>query len=129
MNKKLIFKALSFLMLVSIVLAFCIIPAGAEKEDTWEPFPSEAGLLPEDAQTAFDAALAATDDAVYTPVALLSTQKAAGTNYCILCQISPTKAGSAPYWALVYLAADLQGNAEVTNVYELYIARHAYPTK
>ena len=128
MNKKALFRALSFLMLISIVLTFCIIPAGAEAEDTWEPVLCEAGFLPEDAQTAFDTALAAADDAVYTPVALLSTQKAAGTNYCILCRISPKKTDFSPYWALVYLAADLQGNAEVTNVYELYIARHAYPT-
>lgn len=126
MNKKTIGKTLSLLMLISVVLILCIIPAAAE-EAAWEPVPCEAGTLPEDAQTAFDAALAAEDDAVYTPVALLSTQKAAGTNYCILCRISPAEADSAPYWALVYLAADLQGNAEVTNVYELYIARHASP--
>ena len=32
-----------------------------------------------------------------------------------------------PNWALLYIYPDLQGNAEITNVYDLYIARHRQP--
>ena len=80
----------------------------------WENYLHEAAELPADAQAAFDKAAAE-----FTPVALLSTQLVAGMNYCILCQ---TPEGT---WALVYIYADLEGNAEVTNVYELYIERHS----
>ena len=93
----------------------------------WSPVVQEAGKLPEDAQAAFDKAVEQLDGATYTPVALLSTQVVAGINYCILCQITPVVPDPVPTWALVYIYADLQGNAEIMNVYELYIDRHAYP--
>ena len=93
----------------------------------WSPVMHEAGTLPEDAQAAFDKALEKPDGATYTPVALLSTQVVAGTNYCILCQITRAEPETVPTWALVYIYADLQGNAEIMNVYELYIGQHAYP--
>ncbi len=95
----------------------------------WEPAAAEAGQLPDDAQAAFDRAMEGLVGAEYTPVALLSRQIVAGTNYCILCQISPVVPNPVPNWALVYIYADLQGNAMVTNVYELYIAQHAEPAQ
>ncbi len=95
----------------------------------WEVVPAQAEALPEDAQAAFDKASAAQDAADYTPVALLSTQLVAGTNYCIFCQVTPKEADAAPFWALVYIYADLQGNAEITNVYDLDIPRHWAPAE
>ena len=53
----------------------------------WSPVVQEAGKLPEDAQAAFDKALEQLDGAVYTPVALLSTQVVAGTNYLFVCEM------------------------------------------
>ena len=115
-------------MLLALALALGIAPACAERmEGGWQNVPCEAATLPEDAQAAFDKALEGLDGAVYTPVALLSTQVVAGTNYCILCQITPVVPNPAPTWALVYIYADLQGNAEIMNIYDLYIDRHAEP--
>ena len=93
----------------------------------WENILHEAGELPADAQAAFDKAVEGLVGAEYVPVALMSTQVVAGTNYCILCQITPVVPDAAPTWALVYIYADLDGNAEITNVYELYIDRHSTP--
>ena len=104
-------------------------PAAAGMSGGWEVVPAQAGPLPEDAQAAFDKASAAQDAADYTPVALLSTQLVAGTNYCIFCQVTPKEADAAPFWALVYIYADLQGNAEITNVYDLDIPRHWAPAE
>ena len=89
----------------------------------WETIPHEAAELPEAAQAAFDKATEGQDD--YIPVALLSTQVVAGTNYCLLCQVKAED--SASTWALVYIYAGLEGNAEISNVYELYIDRHSTP--
>ena len=117
-------------LLLILVLIVSIAPATAEMMvGGWENVPCEAGTLPEDAQATFDKAREGLVGAVYTPVALLSTQVVAGTNYCILCQIAPVVPDPVPVWALVYLYADLQGNVEITNVYELYIANHAYPAE
>lgn len=115
-------------LLLILALMMSIAPASAEMMvGGWENVPCEAGMLPEDAQAAFDKALEGLDGSVYTPVALLSTQVVAGINYCILCQITPVVPDPVPTWALVYIYADLQGGAEILNVYELYIAQHAYP--
>ena len=95
------------------------------KVGSWENVAHEAIELPGDAQVAFDKATEGRDE--YIPVALLSSQVVAGTNYCILCQV---RAGDAERnWALVYIYADLDGNAEITNVYELYIDRHSTPAE
>ena len=93
----------------------------------WENVPHETAELPADAQAAFDKAVEGLVGAEYVPVALLSTQVVAGTNYCILCQITPVAPNATPTWTLVYIYADLDGNAEITNVYELYIDRHSTP--
>lgn len=117
-------------VLFALALAVGVAQAGAEMmAGGWQNVPCEAATLPEEAQTAFDKALESLDGAVYTPVALLGTQVVAGTNYCILCQITPVVPDPAPTWALVYIYADLQGNAEIMNVYDLYIDRHAYPAE
>lgn len=59
----------------------------------------------------------------YTPVGLLATQTASGTNYCILCRCAyvATETGETG-WSLVYLSQSLDGGAEVTNVVNLDIA-------
>ena len=93
----------------------------------WEIASHDAEELPEDAQEAFDKAKKDLADGEYTPVSLLATQLVAGTNYCILCQVTPNDAASEQKWTLVYIYADLQGNAEIMNTYDLYIAQHSMP--
>lgn len=39
----------------------------------------------------------------------------------------PVVPDAAPVWAPVYIYTDLQGNAGITNVYELYIDRRSMP--
>ena len=93
----------------------------------WEIVSAEARTLPEEAQIAFEKATAGLVGAVYTPVALLSTQLVAGTNYCILCQITPVVPDPVPTWNLIYIYADLHGGAEITNIWEIYVDRHTEP--
>ncbi|MBQ6319752.1 MAG: hypothetical protein IJI23_08250 [Lachnospiraceae bacterium] len=102
------------------------VPASEVLLGGWEMADHEAGDLPEDAQKAFDAAKDKLSDGEYTPVSLLATQVVAGKNYCILCQVKP-KDATEQKWTLVYIYADLQGNAEIMNTYDLYIAQHSMP--
>lgn len=116
--------------LLFLALALCATGAFAEPLlGGWENVPQEAVELPEEAQAAFDKATDGLDGAQYAPAALLSTQVVAGMNYCVLCQVIPEAQDAASAWALVYIYADLQGNAEITNVYELYIDRHSTPAE
>ena len=117
-----------FIVLLALILSLCFASALAESmAGGWQVAPHEAAALPEDAQAAFDKATAELDGADYLPVALLSSQVVAGMNYCILCQVTPVVPDGKPSWALVYIYADLQGNADITNVYELYIDQHSTP--
>ena len=119
-----------FTVLLALVLVLCTAAASAEPlMGGWEISAAEAGALPDDARAAFDKAMETLVGADYTPVALLGTQVVAGTNYCILCQVTPVVLNPVPAWALVYIYADLEGNAEILNVYELYIDRHSQPAE
>ena len=123
-------KTLICLVLLTLVMTLCAVSASAENMlGGWEMTKAEAGTLPEDARAAFDKAMEQLDGADYTPVALLATQLVAGRNYCILCQVTPVVPDPVPTWALVYIYADLEGNAEILNVYELYIDKHAFPAE
>ena len=132
MKKTAIFTGI---MILSFVLCGCnggAKPAeGAPDSEAllggWEITSHDAEELPEDAQKAFDKAKEKLTDGEYTPISLLATQIVAGTNYCILCQVDPGNAASQQKWTLVYIYADLQGNAEIMNTYDLYIAEHSMP--
>lgn len=115
------------LMALVLTLMLCAAALAEPMVGGWRNVPQEAAELPEDAQRAFDKATEGEEGVRYTPVALLSTQLVAGMNYCVLCQVSPSETGAENGWALVYIYADLQGGAEITNVYELYIDRHSAP--
>lgn len=114
--------------IISLFLILLLCASAAMAEQTvggWQNIPHDAAELPDDAQKAFDKALEGLTGAEYVPVAFLSTQVVAGMNYCILCQITPVVPEATPTWALVYIYADLNGNAEMMNVYDLYIDRHS----
>ena len=123
------------IMILSFVLCGCSggaksageAPSSEKLLGGWEITAHDAGELPDDAQKAFDKAKEKLTDGEYTPVSLLATQIVAGTNYCILCQVDPGNAASQQKWTLVYIYADLQGNAEIMNTYDLYIAEHSMP--
>ena len=126
--KKTLSGALSLALVLALALVFCTACAtAAPVTGGWQLVEHEAAELPEGAQQAFEKAVAGRSEASYLPVELLSKQIVAGTNYCILCQVTPAAKDSVPTWALVYVYADLQGSAEITNVYELYIDQHSTP--
>ena len=123
-------KITAVLMILALVLALCAATVSAEEIDGgWEIPVTEANALTEEAQAAFDKATEKLMGANYTPVALLATQIVAGTNYCILCQATAVVPDAKPYWTLLYLYADLEGNVEILNIYDLYIGRHAFPAE
>ena len=109
---------------IALIIALslgCMLALAEPLSGGWEIVPNEPAALPEEAQAAFDKALNGLIGAEYTPVALVGTPLVAGMNYCILCQVTPVVPDPAPGSALVYIYADLDGNAEITNVAELDI--------
>lgn len=69
------------------------------------------------AKAALEKAAAGMDGAEYEPVALLATQVVAGTNYSLLCKITPVVPDPVATYALVTVYEALDGSAEIHEVF------------
>ena len=110
------------LIITLALLILCLTAAcGQNKDDanvgSWSI--TESTEITADAQEACDKAMEGLIGVDYTPVALLGTQLVSGTNFCILCEATAVYPDAQPYLALVYIYADLQGNAKVSGVIAL----------
>ena len=61
----------------------------------------------------------------YEPVALLATQVVAGTNRCFLSRMSADTPNASPFYVLVYIYEDLEGNVQLLEVSDLSIGLSA----
>ena len=57
----------------------------------------------------------------YVPAAYLGSQVVAGTNHAVLCRAAVTAPGAQPYWAVLYLYEDLEGNVSVLDIDSLVL--------
>lgn len=72
--------------------------------------------MTEDATAALNKALELLTGANYEPIALLGTQVVSGTNYMILCVITPVIPDAQGYYALVTVYKTLQGECVITRI-------------
>ena len=135
-------KVISVILACSLVLALCAA-CGNKKEQAPAEAPAETpaetpslGAEPQkepevilggwsivDDTTPTDQAKAALAKALeklvganYEAVALLEIQVVAGTNYLLLCKITPVVPNANSHYGIVSVYADLQGGAEITQV-------------
>ena len=113
--KKWMILVLAGLMLLS--LAACGQKETPEAVGGWKL--TEDAECTEEALAAFEKAMDGFVGVDYVPLALLGTQLVSGTNYCLLCEATVVYPGAQPYYTLVYIYADLQGKAEITNIVSL----------
>jgi len=73
----------------------------------------------------FSKALEGLVGCTYEPVALLGKQVVAGTNYCLLCRLTPVVPNAETHWGLVYIYEDLQGHAELKDVQDVVLGKDA----
>ena len=108
--------------LFAVLAALLILMSIAAAEDGplsggWTPSADPA--VTEDLQAVFDKGLEGLVGVRYTPVAYLGSQVVAGTNQAFLCQATVVYPGAEPYYTIVYLYEDLQGNVTILNIAEL----------
>jgi hypothetical protein len=84
----------------------------------WELFDNKANVLPEDVQASFDKASETFTGSELKPVAYVASQVVAGTNYMILCEADTTTEQPKTSYQMVIVYADLEGNAEITQIKE-----------
>ncbi|MBQ6583454.1 MAG: hypothetical protein IJH77_06505 [Mogibacterium sp.] len=76
--------------------------------------------LPDEVQSAYDAAMETfTGTVLLTPAAYLGSQLVSGMNYAILCECELGVPDAAKSFAVLTVYQDLEGNAQVTNMYTL----------
>lgn len=85
---------------------------------TWQE--AESPALTEEATAAFNMATEGFVGVDYVPVALLSTQTVAGTNYRILCEATVVYPGAEMHYAVVNVYESLKGNASILSVIDGY---------
>lgn len=86
----------------------------------WQETDSPA--MTEEATAAFNKATEGFVGVDYVPVALLSTQTVAGTNYCILCEATVVYPGAEMHYAVVNVYESLEGNANIISATDGYVS-------
>ena len=87
-----------------------------ELSGAWEN--PESPVVTDEAKAALDKALEKLTGAEYEPIALLATQLVSGTNYSILCEVTPVVPDAASSFVIVHVYQDLEGNAEITDTFD-----------
>ena len=90
----------------------------------WELFDNKTNVLPEDVQASFDKASETFTGSELKPVAYVASQVVAGTNYMILCEAATTTEQPKTSYQMVIVYADLEGNAEITQIKEFDLTEY-----
>ncbi|MBO2516524.1 MAG: hypothetical protein CW338_04490 [Clostridiales bacterium] len=106
----------SVILVLTLVFSVCAFASAEGKQPSGGWMPAKDTALTEEAAAALEKALQGFTGATYEPVALIGTQIVAGLNYCLLCKGTLVTAQPVEFYALVYVYADLEGNASITRV-------------
>ena len=122
-------KSIASLILAALLACMMAAPAFADMTlvtGAWEINQGATSMEENaEAKAALEKALEGLLGAGYEAVAVLGRQVVAGTNYCILCKVTPVVPDAVSEWALVYVYENLEGSAEITNVVSLLAAPEA----
>ena len=116
-------KLFAFLLVLCISLGFSMsVPAeGTENMAPmlggWQATSDET--VTEETRALLNKAFDGIDGEAIKPIAVLGTQIVAGTNTCVLCRITPSVTEAVPYYVLIYIYEDLQGNVQLLQIQEL----------
>ena len=83
--------------------------------------PAEDYTVTEERQAVFEKGMEMLVGVRYVPVAYLGSQVVAGTNHVFLCQATVVYPDAQPYYVLIYLYEDLQGQVTILNIADLDI--------
>ncbi len=80
---------------------------------------TDSPRMSEEATAAFEKAMEGFVGVSYEPVACLAQQLVSGTNDAILCRAQVVYPDAQPYYAIVYIYENLEGNAEILKIVSL----------
>jgi hypothetical protein len=106
-----------FAVLCAIMMIAALSAAAAENAGLsggWTP--SADATVTDEVQALLDKGLDGMVGVGYVPVAYLGSQVVAGTNHAILCQATVVYPDAKPYYVIIYLYEDLEGNVSILNI-------------
>lgn len=113
-------KVIAFLLALTMMLGCAAALAEAPLSGGWIVLEDRDDDDIEDrAEDALKKAAAKLTGAVYDEEAVLGYQIVAGTNYCLLCRVTPVVPNAVSHWALVYVYEALDGNCEILEVKDI----------
>ncbi len=112
--RKLIAALMALMMIFGLACACAEEVRPAAVTGGWTP--AEDFTVTEERQAIFDKGMEGLLGVGYTPVAYLGSQVVAGTNHAFLCQSKVVAPDTAPFFTIVYLYEDLQGNVRILNI-------------
>ena len=122
--KKLLAILLAAMVGISLALCSCgeseETSSGAETAGGWTA--PDSPVVTKEVRAALEKACEKLTGATYEPIAYLGSQVVAGTNYRILCKRTLSAMIAEPTYAIVTVYEDLEGNAEITETFDLVAA-------
>ncbi len=113
-------KVFAFLLVLSLMLGCVSALAEAPLSGGWIVVEDDKDDDIEDrGEAALKKAAANLTGAVYEEEGVLAYQIVAGTNYCILCRVTPVVPNAVSHWALVYVYEALDGTCEILEVKDI----------
>ena len=109
------------LALIAALCSMLFVPALAQAPLAGGWTPAEDSAVPQEAADALQKAMEHMVGSNIEPVALLGTQVVAGTNYCLLCKITPVVLNPVPHYALVWLYSGVDGTASILEIQDISI--------
>lgn len=98
-----------------------------DEDESWRGSPEEGPLfgswaaaedssITDEVSALMNKALEQVMGVDYVPVAYLGSQVVAGTNHAVLCRATAVVPNAVPYWAVLYLYEDLEGDVTIMNI-------------
>ena len=110
------FKRVAVIALVGVMIT-SMVGCGQKEEPVvsvvggWNT--SNGAKFTNEAQAAFDNVTQNITNVKYEPIAYMGSQVVAGINHCILCKATVEAENATPYYTLMYIYEDINGNAEI----------------
>jgi len=122
-------KKLIALVMTAILMVMMAVPVMAESPmGGWSVYSETDFPVSEAAANALDKAQEELIGADYRAVALIATQVVNGTNYAIVCAITPVVPDAVPSYQLVYVHESLDGACSIVEIQELNCAEELEET-
>jgi len=121
--KRIISMILGLMMLIGCAAAEGTEDVSEPLDGGWEI--AEDITVTDELRAVFDKAMEELLGVDYEPVAYLASQVVSGTNHCFLCKATVVVPDAVPYYTLVYIYEDLDGNAVITDIMDVNITPEA----